>query len=208
LLICRFEQGQSSRVRSGQRISESASRLILGLDPGLSATGFAIIDAAQPTARPLALGDIRTRQSDPVGKRLRTIHAAVEELVARHRPAVVSIEALFTRVNVRTVLQMAQARGVALLAATSQGAELFEYSPAEIKKLVAGSGRAGKDQMMAMVRALVALPRASLSEHAADALAAALCHRQHLNLGGRTSAKASRRGKRRLWQAWLEKQAC
>ncbi len=182
-----------------------ATWLILGIDPGLAATGYAVIDIAEPHAAPRALGEVRTRSAEPLGQRLRAIHGGIAEVVAQHRPAMVSVETLFARVNVKTVLQMAQARGVALLAATAHGADLFEYSPAEIKKLVTGSGRAGKDQMMAMVRALVALPDDPLSEHAADALAAALCHRQHLNIPGATRT-SSKQSKRRQWQRWLEEQ--
>lgn len=181
-----------------------ASALILGLDPGLSATGYAVIDARAPAAAPLALGEIRTSAAAPLGDRLAKIHREVAALAARHRPGTVSIEAVFTRINVKTALQMAQARGVAILAATAHGAQLHEYSPAEIKKLVAGSGRASKDQIGAMVRALVKIPRASLSEHAADALAAALCHRQHLNLGGRTVPRAGARGRRKMWTEWVK----
>lgn len=188
-----------------QRVGESTNQLILGLDPGLSATGYAIIDAREPSAPPLALGDVRTSASAPLGERLAKIHREVAALVERHRPGAVSVEALFARVNVKTALLMAHARGVAILAALAHGASLHEYSPAEVKKLVAGSGRASKDQMGAMVRALVKLPRTAVSEHAADALAAALCHRQHLNLGGRTVPKAGARGRRKMWTEWIVK---
>lgn len=187
--------------------ARAPTQRVLGLDPGLAATGYAVIDLAQPGAPPLALGDIRTRATDPLGERLRAIHHGVAQLAAEFRPAAVAVEALFARVNVKTALQVAQARGVALLAATAHGGQLFEYSPAEIKKLVAGSGRAGKAQMMAMVRALAHLPRAPDSDHAADALAAAICHRQHLGLlaGERAVPRPrSRRARRRAWQRWLQ----
>jgi crossover junction endodeoxyribonuclease RuvC len=185
-----------------RRANESTNRLILGIDPGLTATGHAIIDAADPSAAPVALGDVRTASRDPLGKRLAKIHDELAALVERHRPAMVAVESLFTHVNVKTALQMAQARGVALLAATAHGAELFEYAPREI------SGRANKAQMISMIRALVEIPRRrQLSDHMADALAVAICHRQHLQVlaTGRTLGRRSaRRSPRRQWQEHLE----
>ena len=186
----------------------SSNQRILGLDPGLSATGYALIDAADPSAKPLAIGDVRTRARDPLGARLQAIHGALSEIVERHHPAMVVVEALFTRVNVKTVLQMAQARGVAILAATSRGASLHEYAPAEIKKLITGSGRAGKAQVMAMVSAQVKLPRGDLSDHATDALAAALCHCRHLTLeraGGTVKRPARRKTRRQQWQDFVDR---
>jgi crossover junction endodeoxyribonuclease RuvC len=187
---------------------ESLNQRILGLDPGLSATGYALIDAAKPGAKPIAIGDVRTRARDPIGVRLQAIHGAIAEIVERHPPAMVVAEALFTRVNVKTVLLMAQARGVAILAATARGAALHEYAPAEIKKLITGSGRAGKAQVMAMVSAQVKLPQRDLSDHATDALAAALCHCRHLALeraGGAVKKPARRRTSRQQWQDFVDR---
>jgi crossover junction endodeoxyribonuclease RuvC len=175
----------------------------LGLDPGLSATGYAIIDASDTAARPLVIGDIRTSPKDPLGKRLQVIHGEIVALVESHRPIAVSVEALFTRVNVKTVLQMAQARGVAILAATGHGAELAEYAPAEIKKLIAGTGRASKEQIEALVRSLVDLGEMKLSDHATDALAAALCHCRHRDFarasGGHPPTRPRGSTRRQLW---------
>jgi len=186
-----------------QRVTRSASRIILGLDPGLSATGYAIIDATDTAARPLAIGDVRTSPRSPLGERLQEIHQGIGALVDAHRPISVSVEALFTRVNVKTVLQMAQARGVAILAATGHGAELAEYAPAEIKKLITGTGRASKQQVDALVRSLVDLKGLKLSDHATDALAAALCHCRHREFseasGGASPPKRRGRTRRQLW---------
>jgi crossover junction endodeoxyribonuclease RuvC len=198
---------QRVNASTNQHFNESINQRILGIDPGLTATGYAVIDAAAPDQPPLTIGEVRTTASDPLGARLRAIHDAIAAVATEHRSAFVSVESLFTRVNAKTALQMAQARGVALLGATAHGAALHEYAPAEIKRLVAGSGRADKAQMIAMVRVLISVKQENLSDHMADALAAAICHRQHLQLiaqGRATSRRPSKRATRRAWQEHVE----
>jgi crossover junction endodeoxyribonuclease RuvC len=109
-------------------------------------------------------------------KRLEQIFAEMAVLLAKHRPDATAVESLFFNANVRTALAVGQARGVALLACSQAGCEVFEYTPQQIKQAVVGYGKATKEQVIEMVRVLLALPEAPRSDHAADALGVAICH--------------------------------
>ena len=147
---------------------------VLGLDPGSRITGFGIIDAGGVAPRYVASGAIRTGSGD-FASRLHTIHSGVAALVAEYRPGEVAIERVFVNRNPDSALKLGQARGAALCATFGCGAQLFEYTPREVKLGVVGSGAAEKHQVQRMVRALLALEEV-LGADAADALAVALCH--------------------------------
>jgi crossover junction endodeoxyribonuclease RuvC len=117
-----------------------------------------------------------------IERRLAAIHAAVAELLARHEPQAVALEELYFGQNARTAFAVGQARGVVLLAAGQRGIPCAGYTPQQVKGAVCGSGRAGKDQVARMVKALLALPALPQPDHAADALAVALCHANHAPL--------------------------
>jgi crossover junction endodeoxyribonuclease RuvC len=151
-------------------------RIILGIDPGLVSTGLGIIAAGETRARLLDTVGVSTRSSEPTALRLGRIHREVRKVLDRWHPETVSIETLFFAKNVRSAVALAHARAAAIVAVSESAAELFEYSPLEIKQAVAGYGRAGKEQVQRMVRVLLGLREQPLDEHIADALACALCH--------------------------------
>ena len=154
---------------------------ILGLDPGSQHTGFGIVDCEGSGERYVASGCI-----DVAGRamvvRLQRVYAALSALVSEHRPDMIAIERVFVHRNPDSALKLGQARGVALCAAASLGASVYEYAPRAIKMAVTGYGAAAKPQVAQMVRTLLLL-ETRLAADAADALAAALCHAQTRRLG-------------------------
>ncbi|MFL5878003.1 MAG: crossover junction endodeoxyribonuclease RuvC [Solirubrobacteraceae bacterium] len=159
--------------------------IVLGIDPGLAATGYGVV--AQRGGRLVALdgGVIKTPAAAAPASRLAAIHARIEGLLAEHDPAALALEALYFGQNVRTAFAVGQARGVALLAAGSRALPCVDYTPQQVKSAVCGSGRAGKSQVQEMVQRLLALSTPPRPDHAADALAVAICHLNHAPLAGR-----------------------
>lgn len=153
---------------------------ILGIDPGSRFTGFGLIDAHRGGAQYVESGIIRV-DPGPLDARLACIFSGISELIAEFQPTTVSIENVFMHRNAASALKLGQARGAAIVAAAVAGVPVAEYTPAEIKLSVVGNGRATKEQigfMVGRLLGLAALPRAD----AADALAGALCHAQHMTL--------------------------
>jgi crossover junction endodeoxyribonuclease RuvC len=150
--------------------------VVLGIDPGLASTGYGVV--ARRGGRLLALdgGVIGTRAELAPERRLAEIHAAVDALLAEHEPDAVALEELYFGQNVRTAFAVGQARGVVLLAAGQRGLPCAGYTPQQVKGAVCGSGRAQKDQVARMVQALLGLAELPRPDHAADALAVAVCH--------------------------------
>ncbi|MCX7015590.1 MAG: crossover junction endodeoxyribonuclease RuvC [Candidatus Sumerlaeota bacterium] len=149
---------------------------ILGIDPGLARLGWAVIEFPDPSPETTAYGSLATSAAEPLPRRLKAIHDALARVIAEHRPEAAAIEEIFFAANVKTAVSMAQARGVAILSLANAGVEFFEYSPLQIKQAVVGYGRASKEQVQLMVRHLLGLRITPKSDHATDALAAALCH--------------------------------
>jgi crossover junction endodeoxyribonuclease RuvC len=150
--------------------------IVLGIDPGTASTGYGVIAFDGRDSRALAQGTVRTGPREAPEQRLATIQRAIQELIAAHSPAAVVFESLYIGANPRTIMSVCQARGAALAVCGSNGIACTEYAPAQVKTAVCGFGGAGKDQVMRMVRQLLSLPDAPESDHAADALALALCH--------------------------------
>jgi crossover junction endodeoxyribonuclease RuvC len=150
--------------------------VVLGIDPGTAATGYGVV--ARRGGRLVALdgGVIATLAGVPLEKRLADIHAQVADLLDAHRPEAMAIEELYFGANVRTAFAVGQARGVVLLAAGERGIPCRGYTPQQVKGAVCGSGRAEKGQVQRMVQALLSLPELPRPDHAADALAVAICH--------------------------------
>jgi crossover junction endodeoxyribonuclease RuvC len=157
-------------------MKEPCVRVILGLDPGTASTGFGVISVVGNKLRAVDFGVMETPAGLPPEKRLERIFVATEALLAKYGPGATAVESLFFNTNVRTALAVGQARGVALLACSQAGCEVFEYTPQQIKLAVVGYGKATKDQVMEMVRVLLGLPEPPRSDHAADALGVAICH--------------------------------
>jgi crossover junction endodeoxyribonuclease RuvC len=150
--------------------------VVLGIDPGTANTGYGVVVARGPKLGALDGGTIETKAGVALEQRLVRIHERVLELIAEHEPQAVAIEELYFGQNVRTALAVGQARGAVLLAAGQAGLPCFSYTPQQIKQAVCGSGAAAKDQVQRMVGALLALPEIPKPDHAADALAVAICH--------------------------------
>ncbi len=152
--------------------------IVLGIDPGTASTGFGVVRRAGARMAALDGGVIETRSGLAPERRLAAIHARIGDLLDEHRADALAIEDLFFGQNVRTAFAVGQGRGVALLAAGQRGVPCFSYTPQQIKGAVCGSGRAAKDQVGRMVAAVLALQRPPHPDHAADALAVAVCHAQ------------------------------
>ncbi len=150
--------------------------IVLGIDPGTANTGYGVVVSRGSTLAALDGGVIETRAGAPVERRLADIHARVCDLIAEHEPKAMAVEDLFFGQNARSAFSVGQARGVALLSAGLAGIPCFSYTPQAVKQAVCGSGRAEKDQVQRMVGALLSLPEPPQPDHAADALAVAICH--------------------------------
>jgi crossover junction endodeoxyribonuclease RuvC len=150
--------------------------VVLGIDPGTANTGYGVVLAHGHRLAALDGGVIATESSEPLERRLARIHARVCDLIAEHEPVALAIEDLFFGQNARTAFSVGQARGAVLLSAGMHGIPAYSYTPQAVKQAVCGSGRAEKGQVQRMVASLLALPEPPEPDHAADALAVAICH--------------------------------
>jgi crossover junction endodeoxyribonuclease RuvC len=150
--------------------------IVLGIDPGTANTGYGVVVSRGSTLAALDGGVIETRSGAPVERRLADIHARVCDLLVEHRPVALAIENLYFGRNVHSAFAVGQARGVVLLAAGIHGVPCFSYTPQAVKQAVCGSGAAAKDQVQRMVGTLLSLAEPPQPDHAADALAVAICH--------------------------------
>jgi crossover junction endodeoxyribonuclease RuvC len=149
---------------------------VLGIDPGTAACGYGIVHESDGRLRAVCHGWWRTSARERVELRLRTIFDGVGELIAAHAPEAVALEESYVGADARIALSVGQARGAVLVAAASAGLECVEYAPASVKQAVCGYGRADKDQVQRMVKAILGLDEVPHPHHAADALAVAICH--------------------------------
>jgi crossover junction endodeoxyribonuclease RuvC len=150
--------------------------VVLGIDPGIAHTGYGVVVVRGRKLGALDGGTIDTAADVPPERRLPQIHARVGELIEEHRPDALAVEDLYFGQNAGSAFAVGQARGVVLLAAGTAGVPCFSYTPQQVKQAVCGSGRAAKDQVQRMVGTLLALPEPPQPDHAADALAVAICH--------------------------------
>jgi crossover junction endodeoxyribonuclease RuvC len=150
--------------------------VVLGIDPGTANTGYGVV--ARRRGRLVALdgGTIETPARADPGERLALIHARVGELLDAYEPDAMAVEDLYFGSNARSAFAVGQARGVVILAAGQRGLRCFSYTPQQVKNAVCGSGRAEKEQVQRMVQRLLALSDLPAPDHAADALAVAICH--------------------------------
>ena len=151
--------------------------LVLGIDPGTATTGYGVVRGdGSGLATLVECGVIRTRARDPLPMRLHEIHDGVSELIRRHQPDAMSVEDIFYAKNVRTTVVLGHARGVVLLAGAQAGVAVNEFPPSEIKKAVAGTGAATKEQVQFMLTRLLRLKAVPTPSDAADGVAAALAY--------------------------------
>jgi crossover junction endodeoxyribonuclease RuvC len=151
-------------------------QLVIGIDPGPANLGFGIVRVEGSRMFALDGGVVETPSEPSIERRLQRIHAALADLIASHQPRAMAIEEVYFGKNVRSAMAVGQASGVAMLAAAQAGIRCFTYTPQAVKMAVCGSGGADKDQVQRMVGTLLALPEPPRSDHAADALAVAICH--------------------------------
>lgn len=152
--------------------------MILGVDPGTATTGWGIIKKEGQKYTLLDFGHISTPAKTPLHDRLDTIFEELTEVIEKANPDHVAVEELFFAANSKTAIAVGQARGVILLAAKKKGLSIFEYTPLEVKMALTGYGRADKNQIQQMVKALLSLSCVPKPDDAADALAIAICHGQ------------------------------
>lgn len=150
--------------------------VILGLDPGLANTGWGIVEERRGSCRCRAYGCIHTSADEALTDRLRRIVDELAAVVARYHPESAAIESIFFGANTRSAIPTAHARGAALVACSLAGVVVGEYTPMQIKQAVVGTGAADKRQVTFMVRSLLHLDHDPKPDHAADALACAICH--------------------------------
>jgi crossover junction endodeoxyribonuclease RuvC len=151
-------------------------QVVMGIDPGAANLGFGVVRIEGNRMVALDGGVVETPPEQPIERRLERIHGALAELLEWHEPGAMALEELYFGKNVHSAMAVGRASGVAMLAAAQLGVRCFTYTPQAIKKAVCGSGAAGKEQVQRMVGTLLALPEPPTPDHAADALAVAICH--------------------------------
>lgn len=150
--------------------------IILGIDPGLAIVGYGVIDCTKGVFTTIAYGAITTPAHTKVEDRLSQIYDGMTALIEKYSPAEMAIEELFFTNNITTGISVAEARGVALLAAKKKGVSIYEYTPLQVKQSVVGYGKAEKKQVQMMVQTILKLEKMPKLDDTADALAIAICH--------------------------------
>lgn len=149
---------------------------ILGIDPGIAIVGFGVLDYEGNKFSVVDYGAVTTKAGEKLSDRLRNIYEDINVLIEKYRPDAFAIEELFFNTNVKTAISVAHGRGVIVLAASSQGLPVYEYTPLQVKQAVCGYGRADKPQIQRMVKSLLNLNAVPKPDDVADALAIAICH--------------------------------
>ena len=169
---------------------------VLGVDPGLTRCGLGVIDGVPGRAPALVAADVlRTPAGDDIAARLLALEAGIEQWLTAHQPDAMAVERVFSQHNVRTVMGTAQAGAVAIVCAARRGLPVALHTPSEVKAAVTGSGRAGKDQVTAMVMRLLRLDDPPRPADTADALALAICHLWRGGMQRRLAAAAAAGGR-------------
>jgi crossover junction endodeoxyribonuclease RuvC len=151
-------------------------QVVMGIDPGAANLGFGVVRIEGSRMVALDGGVVETSPELPIERRLERIHRELGELLDWHEPRAMAIEDLYFGRNAHSAMTVGRASGAAMLAAAQRGVRCFTYTPQAIKKAVCGSGAAGKGQVQRMVGTLLGLPEPPTPDHAADALAVAICH--------------------------------
>ena len=169
---------------------------VLGVDPGLTRCGLGVIDGVPGRAPALVAADVlRTPAVDDIAARLLALEAGIEEWLTAHQPDAIAVERVFSQHNVRTVMGTAQAGAVAVVCAARRGLPVALHTPSEVKAAVTGNGRAGKDQVTAMVMRLLRMDAPPRPADTADALALAICHLWRGGMQRRLAAAAAAGGR-------------
>ena len=155
--------------------------IILGVDPGVATVGFGIINETGGAPKPRRHGVITTPAGMRLALRLTQIKNDVSDIILTFKPDAIAVEELFFNTNLKTAIAVAHGRAAVILAGEELGVPMFEYTPLQVKKAVAGYGRASKQQVMEMVRRLLSMEQTPKPDDAADALAVAICHARFAN---------------------------
>ncbi|MDF1558309.1 MAG: crossover junction endodeoxyribonuclease RuvC [ANME-2 cluster archaeon] len=150
--------------------------IIVGIDPGLATVGFGVIQKSEEKIIPVSYGCIRTSAEKQTSERLLEIYNEIKTLFEKYDPQIIAIEKLFFNKNVTSAMRVSEARGVILLAAQQKQIPVFEYTPAQIKQAITGTGHADKRQMQEMISKLLGFDEIPRPDDAADGLSIALCH--------------------------------
>lgn len=150
--------------------------VIFGIDPGYAIVGCGVVRYERGNFSLIGYGAVTTDKDMPFNKRLKKIYDDLSELLLRFKPDAVSMERLYFNTNQKTAIDVAQARGVAVLAVENAGIPLYEYTPLQVKQSIVGYGRAEKIQVQNMTKMFLKLDRIPKPDDAADALALAVCH--------------------------------
>lgn len=161
--------------------------IVLGIDPGMAILGWGVIDTSRSQPQLIKYGTLQTPAHTPLTSRLTQIFSDLQNLFETYRPAHVAIETLFFVKNAKTIAQVGHVRGVVLLAAGQAGANVFEYTPRQIKMALTGFGGAEKHQMQMMVKRVFRIAEMPQPDDAADAVAVALCHSQYAQSMGKSA---------------------
>lgn len=164
------------RTSTCPRKSSKRPEVILGIDPGTTGMGYALLDHTGDPPRILGCGVVETPRGVTASERLVAIATALEHLIREHEPGALAVERLYFNKNVRTAMAVAEARGVAMLCAARAGLAVAEYTPQEVKQAVTGTGGADKRQVQRMIAALLELETPIVQDNVADAVAIALTH--------------------------------
>lgn len=150
--------------------------IILGIDPGFAIVGVGIIEYKGNKFRVLDYYAVTTKAHTPIEERLQAIYDGINDAIAKYKPDFMAVEELFFNNNAKTAIQVGQARGVILLSAVNNSVPVYEYTPLQVKQAVVGYGRAQKNQIQQMVKAILSLSEIPKPDDVADALAIAVCH--------------------------------
>jgi len=157
-------------------MSETNSKIILGIDPGTRVTGYGLLKKNGSHIEALDFGCIRPPPKLELGKRYQIIFESIENLIEKYHPHALSVETQYVQKNVSSAMKIGMARGMVILAAARANIPCFEYAPKKAKLAVAGNGSASKMQLQTMLQMILNLPKVAIPEDASDALAIALCH--------------------------------
>lgn len=166
--------------------------IVLGIDPGLANTGYGVVLRRGGRLSALDGGVIETKPASSPERRLAELHVAIRDLILRYEPDSMALEELYFGANVRSAFAVGQARGVVMLAGGQADISCHGYTPQQVKSAVCGTGRADKEQVTRMVQSLLSLPEPPRPDHAADALAVAVCHANHAPLARATALAGAR----------------
>jgi len=150
--------------------------IILGIDPGLANTGYGLIRYEKKKIELIDYGCVLTYKKDTFSLRIKKIYYKIKELIEKYNPHEVAIEEIFFNKNVRSAITVSKVHGMVAITVALMRLELYEYTPLQIKQATVGNGRAEKHQVQSMVKILLNLSEIPQPDHAADALAAAICH--------------------------------